>query len=253
MPQKTRPKDYIALIRPTNSDTTSEQTKSDILSSLDPNKLKIGVKRLAKIRDGGSLIRTNTERELKILEQEFRGNNLMEKYGIARPKLINPSIIVFGVDGDIGKEELTEALINQNIIEQEDIDVKFPLRAGKDKNNWVVEIQLLAFNKIMNIGKLNIRWSRYFYREHLRVRQCFKCSQLGHLARDCANEQICRKCSQTSHQDKECQNLKLCTNCDIANRKFKAIHDINHSPFDIDCPQLKRARDQQIKRINYGH
>ena len=60
--------------------------------------------------------------------------------------------------------------------------------------------------KIATAGYATILGETSFSRRYMaRRRQCFKCHQPGHLARECEKTPVCGTCSSPSHSGKECE------------------------------------------------
>lgn len=215
--------------------------------------IRVGIKRVTNIRDGGVLIETDTAEGLEAMKKEIERTGFCTNYSCEPPKLRRPRVIIFGVEDDLSSEDLHDHLIKQNPeLELGDIRIVAKLRARYNRAHRIIELNPEAFKMIKYKEKLNIGWKRYRFEETLGIRQCFKCAAMGHLARDCKSSKICRGCSSTEHNDNDCNEGIYCKHCQLANDKFRLNLDVNHRPFDRDCPQYIRAIKNQMKRIDYG-
>nr|XP_042902374.1 uncharacterized protein LOC122270149 [Parasteatoda tepidariorum] len=239
-------KEHIAIIRPMANDVGSDKTKTDITNRIDPAKLKIAVKRVGKVRNGGIIIETETEKELEIFRNEMEKTGLNNEYTFNPPKLKKPSIIIFGVEGQVSKETVGELLVSQHEgVDEEEVNVRGSLGGKKGTRHWIVELSPDAFHYIKYQDKINISWRRYNYDEYFAVRQCYRCAGIGHLARDCQRDAICRHCSSNEHKIHECEERSYCANCQIANEKYGLNLETGHGPFDKQCNQYQRAQAVQ--------
>ena len=75
-------------------------------------------------------------------------------------------------------------------------------------------------------------------KQHLEVRQCYKCLQYDHKTNECKHDSdICSKCAQIGHTYKTCKsNTTTCYNCQG-----------NHAAVAFKCPKKKQAMSNQNK------
>ncbi|GBM66891.1 hypothetical protein AVEN_263948-1 [Araneus ventricosus] len=126
------------------------------------------------------------------LKGEFkRSDSLIENYEISKPKLFNPSIVIFQVDEQFSEGEVLEGfqIQNENLAEATlEARTSYKVRTGLDQD---------SFQKIITKKELNLYWNRLNFKESLRVIQCFKCVQYSNIAKNCTDteyreEQILR-------------------------------------------------------------
>ena len=89
---------------------------------------------------------------------------------------------------------------------------------------------------------LYIDFSRCVVNDRLRVTQCYRCQQFGHLSSDCPSQtQVCRYCSE-AHSAKDCPSKSKTNQYKCANCK------LNHSSTYIRCSVLQSQVESLMKR-----
>ncbi|GIY87046.1 uncharacterized protein CDAR_233451 [Caerostris darwini] len=169
---------FLTTIKHIEQDSNSLVTKKVIQNSINIRKIKVAVKNVRNINNGGILIETDTEKDLDILIEEFKKKDeLTQKYTIAKPVARKPHIICFNVSAEV---ELAECLIN-----------------------WIIEVNPNIYARVAKVKKLNIGWERIGFKEYLRPSQCYKCGKYGHTSTYCKQERRYRLIVQprgTRHQ-----------------------------------------------------
>nr|XP_042913695.1 uncharacterized protein LOC122273753 [Parasteatoda tepidariorum] len=245
-------KEHVLLVYPKDEQRSSEDTRNEITGSIDPIKLKIGVKRVNKIRKGGIVVQVTREEDIEKLQRGIENSAMGDKYSCTKPKSINPRLILYGVSEEIDKENLIQKLREQNqTLENAEMEVCFPLRA-REGNHLVITTDPDTFHKIIYLGKLNLGWKRVGIKEFVKVTQCFNCFKYGHIAKLCNNKAICANCSREGHKSENCKIKPSCTNCVAANETHRFNLTTDHSATSSFCETYQWEREKITKRINYG-
>ncbi|XP_050532897.1 uncharacterized protein LOC126900906 [Daktulosphaira vitifoliae] len=162
-----------------------------------------------------------------------------------------PKIMVKGVDKEILGEQISRAIAFSNreigieLIEA-DKNIKPLFRKGPreaDTVNWVIEVAPIAYERIMKLGFIYIKWSRCRVQEFCDVSQCFKCMKFGHIMTKCRQEEFtCKYCTK-GHDSKNCSevNRPKCANCGEA-----------HVATSMDCRVRERHIRESMRRTDYG-
>ncbi|GBN85862.1 Putative protein in type-1 retrotransposable element R1DM [Araneus ventricosus] len=208
----------------------SNKVKDKIQKSIDPFKLKIGIRSIKNVKKG-ILIECNSDNDLNKLSDEIEGNEtLKNECEVHLPKKVNPKIIIYRVSEPFDVDDGIKKLKEQNIELDEAELAHEHLQSTKNGTNWIISIDPKSFFRIMKIGKINFGWQRYNIREYIRIKQCYKCYRFGHLAKVCRNisekeKMICSQCGQEGHKNKECTNVTKCINCTRYNERNRIKYD----------------------------
>ncbi|GBN47630.1 hypothetical protein AVEN_110404-1 [Araneus ventricosus] len=251
-------REHNVMIYPREEGSTSEQTKEIIQSKIIPSQIEVKVNNVKPIGRGGIVINTPTSEDIDKLILEFqKRDEIREKFDFAKPKLKDPSIVIFNVNEDLSKEEFIEGLKSQN---EELIEANLVVRTSyksRFRKNWVVSMNPEAFNLVIKKPRINLNWSRLTFKENFRILKCFRCAKYGHTAERCRSEEfkesgLCLCCGTKGHKERECQDSPKCINCSSHKAKFKTTYDTDHSARSNNC----KIRDKEIylliSRTNYG-
>lgn len=231
----------------------STKTRNEIKDKIDLKKIEVGGVQINNISEGGIVIKCNNKEDACKLLKEAQ-DNLGNNYVITRPDLKNPVIKIKGIHEDLSKEEIIECIKKQNDLvldENSKIEVKF-MKELKNGTMVTIEVDTKTFEILMQIGKLNIGWSRCIVTEDLNVWRCYNCSGYNHKARECKNKTRCGKCAG-EHPTIECKiEIHRCINCITANEKFNLKLDTNHQSFDKACTIYQRKLERYKLRTTYA-
>lgn len=134
-----------------------------------------------------------------------------DKCRVRKPLLINPNIIVTGIDNDIKPVELVKNLAEKNDIMIEVADTlkyKFTLKSRNHYTfNAIFEVSPNLYKQIMKLDYLYLGMTRCRVNRLTRVIKCFQCQKYGHISTYCPTKEIdvCGKCAG-DHPTKECRN-----------------------------------------------
>ena len=177
------------------------------------------------------------------LTQVFPNAAVNARNTLPKPKT-KPSFVIVNVHHSISEDEIKAELLNNNAMNVSKVTRITSRATGQptklirvitDSNNHVCAAQKHG---------VKIGWQLYrceASREPPHVRQCFKCQQFGHSAKECRNAIRCLRCSQ-EHSVKECtvqkENAK-CSNCGGA-----------HATVYRGCPAYQQKLTEVSRKIN---
>lgn len=247
----------IAIYHPDKS-KSSEDTKALVQKIIRPEEMKLQVRGLRKIKNGGVIISTDTKEDIDKLKQSKQLSN----FGLTLddPQKRRPRIVVIGVPTSMQESEVLNCIFHQNIADKlQDLtltsflsSVKLSHKSGKrdaQTCNYVLEVPAVIRKALITKERIFINWSSCPVRDFTIVTRCFKCQQYGHAAKSCREEAVtCGHCGEVGHSIKECTKkgeLAKCATCS----KFKKPH--NHNTGDLDCPAKKMAEKRYINSIDY--
>ncbi|GIX73553.1 uncharacterized protein CEXT_736971 [Caerostris extrusa] len=253
LPKIAPKKQHLAVIKPLNDQDSSENTRSFVQKNIDINKIKVGVKKVSPIKNGGILIETVEEADLnKLLNELHKNEAISSKFKVAKPQKRNPQFVCYGVNAETKAEEIKTSIMYQCAIEEDSIKMVHSYNSPRG-NNWIFEIAPTYYKDFAPIKKLNLGWERVPVREYIRPLQCFKCGKFGHLAKHCSEtKESCTRCGGQDHRWSTCKAPPKCINCNIQNNKNKTAIDTTHSCTDKTCPMYIREMRFIANKTNYG-
>lgn len=245
-------------IYPSDKTKTSDDTKSLVQKMISPEELKLHVRSVRKIRNGGVIISTESKGDI----EKLRKSEKLASSGLTveEPPKRRPKIVIIGVPVALSEKEVFECIYEQNLADKFPdstresflATVKLSHKSGK-KNlstcNYIVEVVPSIRKALINQGRIYINWTSCPIRDFTLVTRCFNCQQFGHSAKFCRESSpTCNHCGNLGHSFKECNNkssLPSCATC----KRFKGKSD--HQTGDVSCPARKFAEDKYINSIDY--
>lgn len=241
---------------------TAEDTKKEIMSTIDPGREKIKVKGVRKRKDGALIIETESADDLaKVLNRQV----LLEKgYTTQRSGAINPKVVIFDVPRELDEAQVENDIYCQNqdllseITEEEfrtNCIPRFKIgRKDGDSTNWMVEVSPKIRTILRRDDRLRIylQWRSCKIQDFRGATRCFRCQCYGHVQKFCADREVtCSYCAKQGHNIEDCADKKankppICPAC----KKIKKNH--HHALSDKSCPAYKAVQDRIINRTDYG-
>ncbi|GBM71862.1 hypothetical protein AVEN_229360-1 [Araneus ventricosus] len=152
---KTR-KVHNVLVVPKN-DQSSIDTRKQIQSRVNPSMINVTLNSLKRVNKGGIIIISPTNQDIgKLIEEFAKIDEIKNNFEICKPKVLDPSIIIFYVDESIKKKELLEGLRDQNeelLTANLQVSTCFKARFGK---NWIVSMNPSAFGEVIKNLRLTL-------------------------------------------------------------------------------------------------
>ncbi|GBL74044.1 hypothetical protein AVEN_230954-1 [Araneus ventricosus] len=220
--------------------------KKKLQETIEPAKIKVGIRNIKNLNKGGILIECAKEDEIDKLRAEVESNeNLREDIVIRRPVKVRPKLIIYRVEEDLDIEE--------SIVNLRDLKHEYIIKTNKG-NHWIVSIDPEAFQKIIKLGKVNLGWYRLRIREFIKPRQCFQCFRFGHIAKNCSKRDTltCMKCGEEGHLIKDCNKEQRCINCHNIKERQNLKLSLKHDVKSRLCEAYLREIDFMLQRIDYG-
>lgn len=234
--------------------TSSQATKSALNKAFKPSECGLKVNRITYARNNGVRIDATAPDILKL-----KAHPDIIKAGLDVVESIkqNPRLIVHGVPAEMSTSDIRNELIAQNLNNDKNADVKviyvFPIKANRKYTSCILEVSPDIRDRLFKGQRIYLRFSACRFGDHVRVLQCYRCSNFGHLARDCKLPSACGHCAEI-HELKDCLKKELppiCANC--SRFQGNSSHKIDHSAFDAKkCPILAKRIKDKISLINYG-
>ena len=151
------------------------------------------------------------------------------------------NIVCKDMDEVTTKDEVLEALRTQLGTESLSLSAIRSLRpAYGGTQTAVISLSLELAKKVLKTGKVRIGWTICRVREAMKPKQCFRCLDYGHLAKDCKGEdrsKLCRRCGEGGHFAKDCKTKDPC--CMICSTKDKKAAHVTGSS---RCPKFRSSK-----------
>lgn len=151
------------------------------------------------------------------------------------------NIVCKDMDEVTTKEEVLEALQTQLGTDSLPLSAIRSLRSVRGGTQTaVISLSFEQAKKVLTTGKVRIGWTICRVREAVKPKQCFRCFDYGHQARDCKGEdrsKQCRRCGEGGHIAKNCEAKDPC--CMICSTKEKKAAHVTGSS---RCPKFRSSK-----------
>ena len=224
-------KKHVVILQKENQ--TAAQSRLDFTDKVDPVRAKIKIKGIRQTKGNGLVTEVSSEKDI----QTLREHQALQGYKMETPRRKNPLVILYDVDSTLTEEELVGALISQNFSgELSDTEVLVPrFKTGprdKDTVHWVLEVSPAVRQKLLTQGRAYLTFASAKVKDFVKVAQCMKCSDYGHVAKYCTNEECCSRCQSKEHKKADCKEELCCIPCKRRNITCKAKKE-------EQCPTFK--------------
>lgn len=254
---QTNKNEPVIIIKPKSSQQ-SKTTKNDVINSVNPADLSVGVSVMRECKQGAVVIGCDDEKSLNKLKTSII-DEIGDKYKVEESKLKNPRLKILNVeitDTDDDANLIKNIIAQNNIAEDYESDFKIIHKqtvSNGHEQNVILELNPTMHKYLLKNEKINIGWKKCRITDHVSILRCFNCSKFGHYSKDCNSERTCPLCMQ-DHRLSECKSSEKeykCVNCKSAADKYKTNVKFNHSALDNQCPSYLRVLKSRKRRINY--
>ena len=246
-------------IYPNDKLKSSEETKSLVQKLVNPEKIKLHVRGLRKVKNGGLIISTDSKEDIEKLKHSVQQTS--SDLTFDEPHKRKPRVIIVGVPVSMNEQEVYNCIFEQNLTDKmKDLSrdqfltaIKLSHKSGKKEAeicNYIIEVPPTIRKALIAQNRVFINWSSCPVRDFTIVTRCFKCQQYGHAAKTCKNSvYTCGHCGEIGHSTKECtkqEQSPKCATCLVYKKPS------NHKTGDVECPARKMAEQRYINSIDYG-
>ncbi|XP_061726077.1 uncharacterized protein LOC133531717 [Cydia pomonella] len=245
-------------IYPVDKLKSSEETKSLVQKIIRPDEMKLHVRGLRKIRNGGVVISTDSREDVIKLKQSAQLTT--SGLTVDEPQKRKPRIVVIGVPTDMQEPEVLKCIYQQNLadklqdwsLEKFMASIKLSHKSGKkgaETCNYIIEVSGVIRKALITNDRVFVNWSSCPVRDFTLVTRCFKCQFYGHAAKTCKMESnVCGHCGEAGHSFKECTKKDKAPKCATC---FHYKKPCDHETGDAECPARQLAEKRYINSIDY--
>lgn len=240
------------IIKPKNVQRSSK-TKDDLLKTVNPVNMNIGIRSMKTVKNGSVIVKCTSREKVEVLKKAVT-ETLKDAYEVDVTKLRNPRIKIANYEGHKNAKELEECLRKQNdwITNDDYVSVTY-VRKKRNMNSTIfAECSPVMFQKFAKFKKVYIEWQCCPVYEDINPIKCFNCLGFYHKSNNCENKRVCDYCAG-EHGLAECSKTsKKCNNCMEANIKFKFNYSVSHTSSDPECPTLQYHINILRSKIDYN-
>lgn len=255
--QQRQPKKPSLVVQPKDANISINEMKAALNREIDTATI---LKLQCKQTKAGNLVLTlNTEADATELKNRLQSNeNLTTKMDITNAKPRMTKVIIFGApsftheEGEIDKENYKEQRLDPALqqslrLEKVDSTLHRIIKTNrKDSVNLVVEVSQRDASYLEQ-NKINIGFNRCSVRRYVVTPRCYNCQRIGHMSKDCPNEETCAKCARPHNTASCSMDRKRCVNCFDAERDRTSGKSINFEHFAYEgCCTTYRAYQREL-------
>ncbi|KAK9747267.1 hypothetical protein QE152_g5453 [Popillia japonica] len=211
-------------------------------SSVNIDKAGIMVNAIKKTTRGDVMVEIRGGKEkAETLRQEIIKNNRDTKVEI---KNKNDTVFLIGIDGDVGKDEIVQAIKDSigGEMQLQDIEIVSirPTQYGGQNATVVLNKQWAI--ELCKRGTIRIGWTPCHVRQRINITRCYRCLEFGHHKWECKgkdNTSTCLKCGNSDHRAKECTGESYCLTC----------KKNGHRADQTRCPYYRKLIHEKTKEL----
>jgi hypothetical protein len=242
-------KKNIIVVAPKQDGSDPQETCKLLVKKIDPNKLKVNIKKLRNNNKGQAVIicedHESKEKLTSAIKETLR-EEVEIKEELTVRKIHRMEYVVY--KNDMSLPDHDEDLI-QDIKYLNFIDDRVPnptLRVVKrvEVRNKKATLIIMDMDEetrdlLLNENKGHIKvhgWQSVPLKKHTNVIVCYRCQGYGHKAPQCTRPPCCRYCAE-EHNSRDCEATenKYCINCWDKNMKFGTNFNAYHHAHSQGC------------------
>lgn len=244
-------------IYPVNKLKSSDETKTLVQQIIRPDQMKLHVRGVRKIQNGGVIISTETKEDVEKVKQAVN----LSSTGLitGEPNKRQPRITVVGVPTSMTDTDVLKCLYEQNVAENFPemsleaflSNIKLSHKSGKKDTancNFIIQVPAKIRKALITQERIYINWTSCPVRDYTLVTRCYKCQQYGHAAKTCRDLSSCGHCGEMGHVTSACTKKVEASKCASCSRFNKPS---DHKTGDPECPARKIAELRYINSIDY--
>lgn len=226
-----------------------ERTYADIMKNIKQNVSTQGVliDQKSKNRDGSVQLRIKGNNTAERLAFKELMTAKLENIAEVRLKASHQTIMILDIDETVQEAEVQAALKRELPVNDEISYFKLAEKPNAQGVRYAfASINLEAAKRLVTKKRIGDGWDRWRIKEVTTLSRCFKCSKVGHKARECVTkqtEQRCHNCGEIGHKLKECLNSTHCYLCQSKEHRAETMR----------CPEyrrLLRAQEGERRKVS---
>lgn len=215
--------------------STYADTLKNIRAVINPAELGVGIKAVKIMKNNNVVIETE-KGKAETLHREIAAKISSVETRVTGN---NTNILIFDIDASINGKEIEEH-IRKETREYETV-VKHVRTSRAGTQIATVSMPKRAAEALISGGDIRIGWTRCRVQLKYDVIRCYNCLNLGHhsdICREPKTEKRCLKCTQTGHLSRDCTNSSFCTVCDKTGHR-------SDSP---SCPSFRKMIEEATRK-----
>lgn len=234
----------------TGADKTADAVKETVLREIPAKIRDVSVTAVRRNSRAGCVTLVTKSKEDR---DKLIASTAFKDFGLAAKEAPHPGheVVIYKMPSHITDDELIAELSLRNSdpdIAQADWEKEISIRRGTGKTESTGTVVVNVSSRVLKywkvLGRLDVHWQTYQFRQPSGVELCFKCFGYGHGIGSCKSQaRLCVRCGEAEHLLKDCKNAESCRNCRMAGKADQ------HGVKSNKCPFYHRATER-IKSLH---